>query len=90
MHSLGINIVQILLPYSQCQLCYFFLFRIQIFDKNIERGLYARLYYIVCTQNWESFSSHYWIKQCIEVRSSPHSSGSYEYSLFKSNKKVSI
>ena len=39
-----------------------------LFNKNFNcNDLYERLCYIVVTQNWELFSSHYWIKQCIQL-----------------------
>ena len=40
----------------------------EIFNTNFNcSDLYERLCYIVVTQNWESFGSQYWIKQCIQM-----------------------
>ena len=38
-----------------------------VFDSSIKKRLHERLLYITCSQNWEAMSSHFWIKQCIEV-----------------------
>ena len=40
---------------------------VEVFDRSIRHRLYDRLLYIVCSQNWESMGTHFWIKQCIEV-----------------------
>lgn len=40
----------------------------EVFDLSMKRRVYERLLYICCSQNWEAMSSHFWIKQCIEVR----------------------
>ena len=39
----------------------------EVFDSSIHQKLYERLVYITCSQNWEHFNHHFWIKQCIEV-----------------------
>lgn len=40
----------------------------EIFNININSSdLYERLCFIVVTQNWEAFGTHYWIKQCIQM-----------------------
>ncbi len=40
----------------------------EIFNTNFNStDLYERLCYIIVTQNWESFGTHYWIKQCIQM-----------------------
>jgi len=40
----------------------------EVFDSSVRRSLFDRILYITCSQNWEAMGSHYWIKQCIEVR----------------------
>uniref|UniRef100_A0A8C7W622 Transformation/transcription domain-associated protein n=1 Tax=Oncorhynchus mykiss TaxID=8022 RepID=A0A8C7W622_ONCMY len=39
----------------------------EVFDLSMKRRVYERLLYICCSQNWEAMSSHFWIKQCIEL-----------------------
>ena len=39
----------------------------EVFDNDMKRRVFDRMLYIVCSQNWETISSHYWIKQCLEV-----------------------
>lgn len=39
----------------------------QVLDTSMRRRLHDRLLYIVCSQNWEAISAHYWIKQCLEL-----------------------
>ena len=40
----------------------------EIYNSNFNcTDLYERLCYIIVTQNWESFGSHFWIKQCIQM-----------------------
>ena len=41
---------------------------VEVFDNSIKKRLFDRLLYMTCSQNWEAMGSHYWIKQCIEVR----------------------
>jgi transformation/transcription domain-associated protein len=39
-----------------------------LFNSNFSCvDLYERLCYILVTQNWEPFGTHYWIKQCIQM-----------------------
>lgn len=38
-----------------------------VLDTSMRRRLHDRLLYIVCSQNWEAISAHYWIKQCLEL-----------------------
>ena len=40
----------------------------EVFDNSMKHRIYDRLLYIVCSQNWETMVSHFWIKQCLEVR----------------------
>lgn len=40
----------------------------EVFDSSMKRRVYERLLYICCSQNWEAMGSHFWIKQCIEVK----------------------
>lgn len=40
----------------------------EVFDSSMKRRVYERLLYICCSQNWEAMGSHFWIKQCTEVR----------------------
>ena len=40
----------------------------EVFDTSMKRRVYERLLYMCCSQNWEAMGSHFWIKQCIEVR----------------------
>lgn len=40
----------------------------EVFDGSMKRRVYERLLYICCSQNWEAMGSHFWIKQCIEVK----------------------
>lgn len=39
----------------------------EVFDNSIRRRLNERLFYIACSQNWETIGPHFWIKQCIEL-----------------------
>jgi hypothetical protein len=40
----------------------------EIFNANFNStDLYERLCFIIVTQNWEAFGTHYWIKQCIQM-----------------------
>lgn len=40
----------------------------EIFNTNFNStDLYERLCFIIVTQNWEAFGTHYWIKQCIQM-----------------------
>ncbi len=40
----------------------------EIFNQNLNNAdLYERLCYIIVSQNWEAFGTHYWIKQCIQM-----------------------
>ena len=39
----------------------------QVLDSSMRRRLHDRLLYVVCSQNWEAISAHYWIKQCLEL-----------------------
>ncbi len=39
-----------------------------LFNANFNStDLYERLCYIIVTQNWEAFGTHFWIKQCIQM-----------------------
>lgn len=38
-----------------------------ILDASMKKRLFERLLYIVCSQNWEAISAHYWIRQCLEL-----------------------
>ncbi|KAL3832377.1 hypothetical protein ACJMK2_024027 [Sinanodonta woodiana] len=40
---------------------------VEVFDNSIPKRVFDRLLYITCSQNWESMTSHFWIKQCIEL-----------------------
>lgn len=40
----------------------------EVFDASMKRRVYERLLYICCSQNWEAMGSHFWIKQCTEVK----------------------
>uniref|UniRef100_A0ABM0MIW8 Transformation/transcription domain-associated protein-like n=1 Tax=Saccoglossus kowalevskii TaxID=10224 RepID=A0ABM0MIW8_SACKO len=39
----------------------------EVFDNSMRRRIYDRLLYITCSQNWEAMSTHFWVKQCIEL-----------------------
>lgn len=55
----------------------------EIFNINFNSSdLYDRLCFIVVTQNWEAFGSHYWIKQCIQMTlgSCANSNSTIQYS----------
>ena len=38
-----------------------------IFDSSVQKRLFDRLLYIVCSQNWEQCVGYFWIKHCLEV-----------------------
>lgn len=40
----------------------------QVFNNSIRRRLFDRLLYIIDSQNWEAMGTHYWLKQCMEVK----------------------
>ncbi|XP_038044323.1 transformation/transcription domain-associated protein-like isoform X2 [Patiria miniata] len=39
----------------------------EVFNGSIKRRLFDRLLYITASQNWEAMSTHYWLKQCIQL-----------------------
>ena len=38
-----------------------------IFDSSVQKRIFDRLLYIVCSQNWEQCAGYFWIKHCLEV-----------------------
>ena len=40
-----------------------------IFDSSVQKRIFDRLLYIVCSQNWEQCAGYFWIKHCLEVKS---------------------
>ena len=39
-----------------------------IFDSSVQKRIFDRLLYIVCSQNWEQCAGYFWIKHCLEAR----------------------
>ena len=38
-----------------------------IFDSSVQKRIFDRLLYIMCSQNWEQCAGYFWIKHCLEV-----------------------
>ncbi len=38
-----------------------------LFNSTMRKRLHERLLYILCSQNWEAFGPHFWLKQCEEL-----------------------
>ena len=38
-----------------------------VFNGSVQKRLFDRLLYIVCSQNWEHCGGYFWIKHCLEV-----------------------
>ena len=40
----------------------------EVYNASVQKRLFDRLLYMVCSQNWEHCGGYFWIKHCIEVR----------------------
>ena len=38
-----------------------------VYNASVQKKLFDRLLYIVCSQNWEHCGGYFWIKHCLEV-----------------------
>jgi len=39
-----------------------------VYNTSVQKRLFERLLYLMCSQNWEHCGGYFWIKHCLEVR----------------------